>query len=93
MERKANYQLDYILEGKESLLQLIEDADDYLISQMAPKDYDENNTMSAINQMDKAFENLCSSLEEMGVSRPKELTVFEFESKIEYFKRKKTENK
>lgn len=69
-------------------LELIRDADDYLLSTIAPKEYDERKPESVVNQMDKSFEKICSTLEEVGVSNPKNLSIFEFESRIEYFREK-----
>lgn len=46
--------------------------------------------------MEKGFEGLCVALEDLGVHRPKELTVFEFYTRVEYYKKKradKTTNK
>lgn len=89
MERKASLQLDYIIRKDEQLIKAIENADEYLLSLIEPKDYDRNNHESAIVKMDISFEKLCTSLEELGVRNPKELTLFEFESKIAYFEEKK----
>lgn len=43
--------------------------------------------------MEKGFETLCASLEDLGVADPKRLTVFEFYARVEYFKNKNKEKK
>lgn len=43
--------------------------------------------------MDAAFEDVCSAMQEAGVSDPKKLSTFEFYYKIQYFEAKKQKRK
>jgi len=63
-------------------------ADRYLMDIYRPRNFgtDQGN---ALNELDKSFESLCAALEEAGVSKPKELTVYEFRSRVEFFQNRK----
>ena len=88
MKKKADLQIKYLIDGDAGLLKAIVDSDNYLLSLMKPKDFDTNNYGSDINRIDSSFEKLCTTLEELGIHKPKELTLYEFESKILYFNEK-----
>lgn len=96
---KVKAQLNYIIkhnkgdiEGSNKCLEVVKKVDLYLISINPPKDFS-SSPDSVINQMDVSFENLCASLEEAGVSRPKKLSVFEFNQRIAYYQEKAKNNK
>lgn len=88
LKKKADLQIQYLLSSDHKLLDAIKSSDEYLLTLMKPKDFDTNNYSSDINNIDSSFEKLCTTLEELGIHKPKELTLFEFESKILYFNEK-----
>lgn len=59
------------------------------IAMMNPKIFIQGHPDNCITAFEISFEELCANLEEIGVMNPKRLTVFEFYSKIRYFKKKK----
>jgi hypothetical protein len=82
---KADFEGNY--EEAEKLEKTIRGINDYLLS-MTPSENFTNSSDNVIKKIDKSFEFVCTSMEELGVNNPKGLTVFEFYSKVEYFKSK-----
>ncbi len=68
-------------------------ADRYFLSMNNPKDYQSESPENILNAIDLSFEDACASLEEAGVLSPKGLTVFEFNQRVEYYRKKHTQNK
>lgn len=62
--------------------------DDYLISRNPPGNFLDSSSENEIIRMDIAFQKVCTSMEEVGVKDPAKLTVFEFESKVDYYEDK-----
>ena len=81
----ADYKGD--LEAKKKADKVIASIDDYIVSLNPPKDFSDT-ADSCIIHLEKSFEYLCTSMEEVGISSPKKLSVYEFNSKIDYFKSK-----
>jgi hypothetical protein len=71
----------------------IKKIDDWQLSLIVPKNFDNESPDYYIKKIEKGFENLCATLEDLGVHDPKRLTVFEFYSRLEYFKNKKPKGK
>ncbi len=67
--------------------------DRYIIEMNYPKDFRSSNPDNILNEMDIAFENVVSALEEVGVNYPKKLTVFEFNQRVQYFESKRKPGK
>jgi hypothetical protein len=65
------------------------EAEEYQLSLIVPKNFDSQDPENYVKNLEKGFESVCTSLEELGVTSPQELSVFSFYSKIEYFKKKK----
>lgn len=82
-------EIQFIRTGKIDLIGQINAITDYQVALMNPKIFAFESPDNCIRKMEEAFENLCTNLEELGVMNPKKLTVFEFYSKIRYFKTKK----
>jgi hypothetical protein len=74
-------------EEAEKLQKTIDNIQNYINSINPPRDFS-NTSNNVIKNIDKSFEKVCTSLEELGINNPKGLTLFEFKSKIEYFKNK-----
>lgn len=90
IKRKALLQIKLIKFGYDKNVdQLINDINQYHADMIAPRNLNENNSDNYIKALDLSFENICTSMEEMGVHNPRELTVFQFNSKISYFKKKR----
>jgi hypothetical protein len=96
IKRRTLAKADFIIgdyeadnEKIEKSKRVIKAVDNYLIDINKPVDFRSSNPGNILNQMDKAFENVCSSLEEAGVSSPHKLSTYKFYSKIEYFENKK----
>lgn len=68
---------------------LIRSVDSYVISINTPKIFSNESEDNVLRGMDLSFENLCASMEEAGINNPKGLSVFEFNSKLDYFESKK----
>ena len=58
-----------------------------------PKNFDSKDPDNHVNDLEKSFENVCTSMQELGIPDVHELTVFQFYSKIRYFKKKQAEQK
>jgi hypothetical protein len=68
---------------------LIEQINEYQINLLRPRNFDTTDPENYLKTLDVSFENLCTSLEELGVTSPHELSVFRFYSKFAYFKKRK----
>lgn len=89
MLRKARLQAKYLKTRDKALLPLIKVITDEQLDLIKPKNLDPQDKNNFIAKIELSFEGLCTALEEMGISRPKDLTVFEFYAKIRYFETKK----
>jgi hypothetical protein len=69
-------------------INLIKTIDDWKLSLMTPKNLDSHDPDNFILKIERSFENLCGTLEDLGVSNPKRLTVFEFYSRIDFYRKK-----
>ncbi len=72
----------------DEIRRLIADINEYQISMIRPKNFDSTDPENIIRMMETSFENVCTSLEELGVVSPHLLPVFSFYSKIAYFEKK-----
>lgn len=81
-------QLKFLRTEDDKLIPHINEFTDYQIERMTPTDFNESSQANKVRAIEASFETLCTNLEELGVSNPKQLTVFEFYSKIRYFKAK-----
>lgn len=67
---------------------LIKAIEDYFVDKQKPWVFNpyEEDCILVIN--DKTFEEICAGMEDSGINNPKELTTFEFYSKIAYLNKK-----
>lgn len=77
-------------EDKEKYEKVVRSIDEYLIQLNRPKDFKLDNPENVLNNLDISFENLIAVLEESNVSNPKNLTVFEFYQRLQYYESKKS---
>lgn len=90
MNRKARLQCQLILHGhKKETLDLIQQIEQWQLALIAPKNFDSTDVDNYIKKIELSFEGLCTSMEELGVERPWELTVFQFYTRLTYFEKKK----
>lgn len=67
---------------------LLKNVAEFFLEKQKPVIFDPNNEECALVNSDRAFEEVIASMEDNGVMNVKELTVFEFYSKIKYFEKK-----
>ena len=72
---------------------VVQSVNEYIFGINKPKDYRADNPENILFEMDRSFENLCASLEEVGIASPKKLTVFEFYQRVDYFETKRRNSK
>lgn len=60
----------------------------YFLSNYKVKSFNSNDPKCVLIEMDNAFEDVCFVLESNGIQRPKELSIYEFQRKIELIKKK-----
>lgn len=89
LKDKALLQIEFIKTQNHELINRINAISTYQVNLLSPKIFASENPDNCIRASELAFEALCTNLEELGVMQPKKLTVFEFYSKIRYFKTKK----
>lgn len=65
---------------------------DYITAILKPKIFDHLVPGNIIDQIDKSFLKLCTSLEANGVLSPKKISYYEFNAKIDYFEEVNTRN-
>lgn len=87
--RKMRAQADFMRTRDEAKIKIIKEISDTQIDLLTPKNFDNNDSANYVLQIEKNFESLCATLEENGVMNPRSLTVFEFYSRVRYFKEKK----
>ena len=71
---------------------VIRSIEGYVLSINSPKSFSNESEDNILRTTDLAFENLVTSMEEAGINAPKGLTVFEFNSKLDYFEKKNKQN-
>jgi hypothetical protein len=71
----------------------VERINKYFASTLPSKIFDVNDSKSVLVEMDNAFEDVCFVLESHGIQRPKELSIYEFQRKLELIKQKTKQKK
>jgi hypothetical protein len=66
----------------------IEMINKYFINTIEPKNFNTSDPKGVLVEMDNSFEDVCFLLEHHGVSNPKELSVYEFQKRLEIIERK-----
>lgn len=89
MNRKTLLQIKLIRHGENpETRRMIQAIDQYQASLITPRNFNPRDPDNYLQKVELSFENLLTSLEELGVTSPENLTVFRFYSKIQYFKKK-----
>jgi hypothetical protein len=90
MNRKARLQLSLITKGHDPrVIELIQQVENWQLALIAPKNFDSTDVDNYIKRLELSFESLVTSMEELGVTKPGDLTVFQFYTKLTYFEKKK----
>jgi hypothetical protein len=90
MQRKTKLICKLIYKGRsKETEELIKRIDEWQIAQIKPRNYNEFDVDNYIKRMELSFENVCASMEDLGVKDPGRLTIFQFYTRIEYFEKKK----
>lgn len=66
---------------------ILEELDRWFLEESAPPNFDSDAEEYAPIRLESGFEALCTVLESNGVTRAAELTVLQFYSRLEYFKK------
>jgi hypothetical protein len=70
------------------VLKQIHDIEEWQLTFLTPRNFDYEDQGNDVKGIELSFEHLCTAMEEMGVHNPGELPLFQFISKINYFKKK-----
>lgn len=94
LARKTRLLCQEIMHGKSpETSEEINLIDRWQIEQSLPKNFDSTDPDNYIKRIELSLESLCTSMEELGVNRPQELTLFQFYTKLIYFEKKKLKQK
>lgn len=55
---------------------------------LLPKNFDTTHTDNHVADIERSFENVCTSMQELGITDVHGLSTFQFYAKIRYFKKK-----
>lgn len=89
LARKVRLQCRYLVTGDKDTLEQIAQVDNWQVAQALPKNFDSTDVDNYIKRIEISFESLCTSMEELGVAKPGDLSVFQFYTKLTYFEKKK----
>lgn len=84
MKRRVQALHDYIDSGEFKHLKKVEEIDNALLDIMAPEVWETGDPDNALVLRRRAFGQLCGVLSEHGVPHPEELTVFQFQTRVDY---------
>lgn len=85
--------LDHIVTENPKALDVVADVEKYLLEMMSPSDFRTGSPDSILVEIDRSMERAIASLQEAGIHDAKNLTVYEFQERVEYFKSKKPDKK
>ena len=88
LKRKYYYKCEYWITGQENVKEFIQAADRFLQEFIKPKNFDASSSENDIIGNENALEDICACLEDCGCMYPKQLTVYEFYKRIDYYKKK-----
>lgn len=79
--------------GEKNVDELYNRIIEYFLQKSKPHIFDPHDENCVVFMYDREIEELCISMEENGINNPKDLTVFEFYSRIRYYEKKAIELK
>ena len=88
LKKKYYQKCEYLITGNKSCLQMIKDAEAYMLDIIRPKNFDPSDKYNEVIEHENTFEKMCAILEDCGCHNPKRLTVYEFYKRVAYYKDK-----
>ncbi len=80
--------LKAVIDGKpDAGFEEVERINKYFVDQYKVHIFDIQSPNSILVEMDNSFEDVCFILESHGIQRPKELSIYEFQRKLELIKK------
>lgn len=72
-------------EDKKKYEGIVSSIDEYFIAMRPPQDFSAKSANNAVNQIDLSFSKLCASLEDAGVQNPRDLSVYDFNVRLDFY--------
>lgn len=85
LRNKTLAELNYILTGREDYISVINNAIQYFVDQISPKNMNFGDSKNVVVRYEVEFEQLCIALMANGVPDPSTMTVFRFYAALSYF--------
>lgn len=85
--------LNHIISGDKKFEEQVERESRYFDSKIEPKNLDPNSAKNVLYASKREFENLCVILETNGIKDPKRMTLIEFFTALNHFKKAKSNSK
>jgi hypothetical protein len=88
VQRRLLAQCAWLSTGRPEHLARVADIDDWLLEQAKPEIFDDGAPANVLTQHRRRFGQLCAALSEKGYPRPQEMSVFDFNSAVDYLNEK-----
>lgn len=88
MKKYIRAQINYNIDYDPKFLAEITKHSEWFLDRNKPKSFNPYNKENELIRHEQEFESMCAALEENGVKDAKELTVYEFYSRISYYDKK-----
>lgn len=88
MKKFIRAQINYNIDFDPQYLAEITRHSEWFLDHNKPKNFNPYNKENELIRHEQEFQSMCAALEENGVKDAKELTVFEFYSRISYYDKK-----
>ncbi|MCC3156426.1 hypothetical protein LJ737_04210 [Hymenobacter sp. 15J16-1T3B] len=79
---------DYLATEAPEHLAVVAQVDAWLLDQQRPPCFDDGAPANVVQQMRRSFGHLCATLADHGTPQPELLTVFQFETRVDYLQQK-----
>ena len=77
-----------IVDPKDDLIRQMRVIAEYFLNQQKPLKFNPYEPDNILKNNDESFEEVCAVMEENGIDKPKQLSEFEFYSRLKYYKDK-----
>ena len=81
-------QCAWLRTGQARYLATVAEVDEWLLGQLTPQIFDDDSPANVLTEHRRRFGQLCAALSSLGYPRPQELTVFDFNSAVDYLNSK-----
>ncbi|RSK50116.1 hypothetical protein [Hymenobacter rigui] len=89
LKRRVLALCDYLLSADPTALQTVEQMDNALLDMLEPAVFETGDPQNTLVLRRRAFGQLCSVLAENGVAAPEQLTLFQFQARVEHVMEKR----